>query len=76
MVALGVNKQRLKANLMKNGTTIPLTLLHNTQTKQLNSAKNSVDQNKLQQLLEELQKIPNAKLRVFKNEFIGNIYLI
>lgn len=32
LVALGTNKQRIKADLMKSGKEVPIKLLHNIQT--------------------------------------------
>lgn len=77
LISLGVNKQRLKMYLMKDGSTVPIKILHNIQTKQRNSYKKSSGQNELKDLLEEMNKVPNAKVRVYVNdeeELIGKFY--
>lgn len=68
MVALGTNKYRIKADLLANGTEVMLKYLHNIQTEQHQSFKQPDEANELKQLLEELTKIPNSKIRVFTNE--------
>lgn len=69
MIALGVNKQKLKAQLMKeNNRVISLKVLHNIQTKQRLLKEGNNRETELKQLLEELQKVPNARIRVFTNE--------
>lgn len=77
MIALGVNKQKLKAHLMKDGKTIvPLKLLHNIQTKQRLSKEAGTKETELKELLDELNKIPHFTVRVFtngENELIGNL---
>ncbi|KAG4066267.1 hypothetical protein HA402_000491 [Bradysia odoriphaga] len=74
LVALGANKYRMKSHLLKNGTEVTLKYLHNIQTKQQQTVKQFTQESELAQLLEELQKIPGSKIRVFtndENELIG-----
>ncbi len=67
-IELGASKQKIKANLLKNGTTVTMKFLHNIQTK-LNATKSRPnDGNELQNLLNELEKVPNAVTRVFTDE--------
>lgn len=68
LIELGANKQKVKANLLKNGTTVTMKLLHNIQNK-LNATKSRPNEgNELQMLLDELQKVPDAVIRVFIDE--------
>lgn len=68
LVALGTNKYRIKSHLLKNGTEVTLKYLHNIQTLQHESVQQSHQENELKKLLDELQKIPGAKIRVFTND--------
>lgn len=79
MIALGVNKHKLKVDLMKDGKTIiALKTFHNIQTK-LRVEKEGINANDiLEKLLERLKEIPNARIRVVTNhdsELIGNYHL-
>lgn len=70
MIALGVNKQKLKADLEADGKLIvPLKVLHNIQTA-MNKRNESVysGDDELQRLLKKLQEIPNAKVRVVTSD--------
>lgn len=75
LVALGVNKQRLKMYLMRDGSVVPLKTLHNIQTRLNNLFNNGTPENHLLDMLHEMEKIPNARVRVSvneKDEIIGN----
>lgn len=75
MISLGVNKQKLKADLMADGVTnVALKALHNLQTKIRKQKEGSSDEDYLQKLLDRLNEIPNAKIRIVTcqdNELIG-----
>lgn len=76
MVHLGVKKTLLKSYFMKKGKTVTLKALHNLQTKEQNLYKQPDESNELHHLLEELQKIPNARIRVYTSdngELIGKL---
>ncbi len=70
MISLGVNKHLLKLDLMADGKSIvPLKLLHNIQTKlRAENQKEYKGTDELQDLLNMLQEIPNARIRVVTNE--------
>lgn len=68
MIRVGVKMTKLKSYFMEQGTTVPLKTLHNMKTKQQNLNKCLDESNELKQLLQELQKIPNATIRVYTNE--------
>lgn len=68
MVRLGVNKTILKASFLKKGKAVPLKTLHNIQTKQQNAYQRPNGASELHQLLEEFEKIANARIRVFVND--------
>lgn len=76
MISLGVNKQKLKVDLMADGETIvSLKTLHNLQTKMRLSKKGNSNEDHLQKLLERLREVPNARIRIVTNEdneLIGN----
>lgn len=76
MINLGVNKQKLKASLMTDGEkVVPLKTLHNIQTKlRQKNQNNYTADDELTKVLDKLQQIPNAKIRVVtsdQNELIG-----
>lgn len=78
MVRVGVQKTILKAYFLGKVKTVPLKTLHNIQTKQRNAYQRPNEASELDQLLEEFQKIRNARIRVFTNddgELIGKFCL-
>lgn len=75
MIHLGVKPTVLKSHFMKQGKNVALKTLHNLKTMQQNSCKPLNELTELDHLLEELQKIPNARIRICTNEdgeLIGN----
>lgn len=69
MIEIGGNKQKIKADLMKNGNkVIALKTLHNIQTKQRKEKQGSNDVDSMEKLLQQLQQVPNARIRVVTNE--------
>lgn len=76
MIELGANKHKLKAHLMKDGkTNVALKTLHNIQRKVIQRKEDNNDGDVMQKLLERLQQVPNARIRVVtseESELIGN----
>lgn len=75
MVELGVNKHKLKADLMHDGQrVVSLKYLHNIQTK-VNQRKHGTSEvDVLEKLLKKMEEIQNAKIRVVvntENELLG-----
>lgn len=69
MISLGVNKRLLKADLESDGTTVvPLKTLHNIQTAMNKEKAGNYSGDDLQKVLEKLETIPNARVRVVTNE--------
>ncbi|KAJ6647647.1 hypothetical protein Bhyg_02870, partial [Pseudolycoriella hygida] len=70
MISLGVNKLNLKADPMSDGKTIvPLKALHNIQTKIQDKIQNRyLGADELEQVLEKMQEIPNARVRVVTSD--------
>lgn len=71
MLKCGANKQMIKNNLMKKRGGRPVTLksIHNMATKVHQEIHQLVaDETELQKLLENMQKIPNARVRVAVDE--------
>lgn len=79
IISLGVNKQKMKTDLMSDGKTIvSLKHLHNVQTKLRLRKEANYQGDDLQKLLERLREIPNARIRVVtneENELIGKRYV-
>lgn len=76
MVSLGVNKHKLKADLMKDGDIVPLKTLHNIQTRLQMGLQQNYSGNQLAKMLERMREVPNARTRVIvnsDNELIGKI---
>lgn len=69
LLRLGVNKQKLKADLEAEGLIVPLKILHNIQNKMNRSRQNAyTGDDELQKLLQQLREIPNATVRIVTNE--------
>ena len=69
MIICGGNKQRIKADLMKNRSS-PVTLkaLHNLQTKVRLEKQQIGPDNELEKLLENMMAIPNVIVEVATTE--------
>lgn len=78
MMDCGANKQKIKANLMKEReAALPLRVLHNFQTKVHLEKQTSNRKDDLKRLIEMMMTVPNAKVRVVvdeNNELIGVYY--
>lgn len=76
MISIGVDKRKLKVDLMADGKKIISSkTLHNIQTKLRLEKQNAYEGDGLQKLLSRLKEIPNARIRVFaddNSELIGN----
>lgn len=69
MIELGVNKHKLKVDLMKDGkSNISLKSLHNIQTKQRLKNEGHSETDMMEKLLERLQQVPNARVRLVTTE--------
>ncbi|KAG4068436.1 hypothetical protein HA402_004776 [Bradysia odoriphaga] len=77
MIELGVNKHKLKADLMKDGkSNISLKTLHNVQTKQRLKQQGSNDADIMEKLLERLRQVPNARIKVVTDEKLELIAVV
>lgn len=75
MIAVGGNKQRIKAGLLSSGANVQLKLIHNIQTKMRTEKQQLKGSGELQKLLEEFLQVPHARVDIIvneENELIGN----